>query len=278
MTTPGNIAQPTITRASRWGRPIAGAVLCAAIGAGIATLAGVALPVWALVGLGLLIPLAITLGVTWQGSGVFIRPVMAVRTPRKELALTFDDGPDPRFTPALLDLLEARGHRGTFFVIGKRVEAHADLLREIARRGHGIGNHSYLHSYTTTFAPPAQLAGELRKTGALIQQLAGITPRWFRSPVGLLSPRVAAAVQKADVDVVAWTASARDGVGSRRVPEALQKLEPHLVPGAILVLHDGVMDNRNETIALPLLREVLDRLDARGLKSVTLDQLVAPQS
>jgi peptidoglycan/xylan/chitin deacetylase (PgdA/CDA1 family) len=275
MAASGTDSQPQLTRASRWGRPVAGTVLCIAIVAGIAAAVGIALSPWIPAGLGLLLLLSITLGVTWQGSGVFTRPIMAVRTPRKELALTFDDGPDPRFTPALLDLLDARGHKGTFFVIGARAEAHADLLQEIARRGHGLGNHTYQHSYRTAFAPPSQLAAELRKTGALIQQLAGITTHWFRAPVGLLSPRVAAAARLAGVDVVAWTASARDGVASRRVPESLQKLGPHLVPGAILVLHDGVMDNRNETIALPLLREVLDRLDDRGLKSVTLDQLLA---
>ncbi len=234
-----------------------------------------AVPVRFAIGAVVMLTGTIGIGAIAQGSGVFARPVMSVRTTRRELALTFDDGPDPRWTPPLLDLLEAHGQRGTFFVIGARAEQHAALLADMSRRGHEIANHTWSHALYTACIPPRRLAQELERANVLIERATGARPTWFRAPVGILSPRIAAAVRLAGLRLVAWTASARDGVRFTTVPAAFARLEKSIVPGAVLVLHDAARDGDREPIARELLLMVLDRMEAEGLRSVTLSELCA---
>jgi peptidoglycan/xylan/chitin deacetylase (PgdA/CDA1 family) len=261
-------------RASKLGSPALLVILGSALVAGGTAAIGVPVPAWVLLASLLGLVAALVLGVTCQPSGIFAKPLISAHTQRREVALTFDDGPDPRTTPAILDALEAGGHRGTFFVIGARAAAHRQLLEEIAKRGHGLENHSFRHSYLTNLVAPKRLAEDLRQTSALIQGATGRRPRWFRPPVGLLSPRVAEAARRAQLDLVAWTANARDGVPSRTVSAALARLERHLRPGAILVLHDGRVGGGTSPIALSVLTAVLGRMDAMGLRSVSLDRLL----
>ena len=269
---------PRLIRAPAWGPVVLPGVALLALAVAGATLAGAPVPAW-LLGAALAVLLATAgLGVVLQSSGIFARPVIAVQTPRPELALTFDDGPDPLSTPLILDALEAGGHRGTFFVIGERAARHPELVAEIARRGHGLANHSFHHSYLTNLLAPARLASELRQTSALIERASGHVPRWFRPPVGLLSPRVAVGTRLAELDLMAWTASARDGVPSRTVESAVARLRPHLRPGAVLVLHDGAIKAGRAPIALEVLRSILQQLQAAGLRSVSVDQLLAAES
>lgn len=270
------LATPLPLHAGRWGRWVAGASVCSGIASAAAALTGVPVPWPWLVGVGAVTAGSVAAGVAWQRSGVFARPLLEVRTPRPELALTFDDGPDPRFTPALLELLEAHGQRATFFVIGERAQAHPELLAAIIRGGHALGNHSWAHGHATNLMAPRTLAAALRKTNALLERAAGRPTRWFRAPVGLLSPRLAAAARLAGLELVGWTASARDGVASRTVADALRRLEPALRPGAILTLHDGALGRRGSTIAREVLSGLLERMAERGLRSVTLDSLLSP--
>jgi peptidoglycan/xylan/chitin deacetylase (PgdA/CDA1 family) len=258
--------------ASPIGRFVLVTVALAALVASGATVAGAA-PVSIAVVTAVLLVLIVGVGTTVPSSGVFARPVIGVRTTRRALALTFDDGPDPRWTPALLDMLEARGHRATFFVIGARAERHAALLDEMRRRGHEIANHSWAHSYATPFIPPARFAHELERTNDLIKRATGVRPQWFRPPVGLLSPRIPQAALAAGLRLVTWTASARDGVASTTIARALTRLDASILPGAILVMHDAAMSGDREPIARELLRLVLDRMESSGLRSVTLSDL-----
>jgi peptidoglycan/xylan/chitin deacetylase (PgdA/CDA1 family) len=213
-------------------------------------------------------------GVFWNGAGLFARPILAGRGDGK-IALTFDDGPDPVETRKVMDALEAGGHRGTFFVIGARAEAHPDLLTELARRGHLVANHSYHHAYTTAFAPPARLAEELESAQALIARATGKAPRWFRPPVGILSPRVVEAARRSRLELVGWSANARDGVATT-VEEAAARLTRALRPGAILVLHDCIERGGRAPIAADVVERLSVEMERRGLKSVTLDELLDP--
>ena len=218
----------------------------------------------------------IAIGIGVPASGIFASPVLRGHTTRARVALTFDDGPHRRFTPAILDLLESRGHRGTFFVIGARAEQHEALLADLVRRGHEVANHTWRHSYTTNLMAPPALAAELERTNALVQRVTGVRPRWFRPPVGLLSPRIERAARLAHLELVAWTATARDGVRATTVDDAFARLERALAPGAILVLHDARLSGDDEPIARAVLARLLDVMDARGLKSVTLTECCAP--
>lgn len=254
--------------AGRFASPL-GRVLLVAVSLGCLLLlllagAGHAAPTWlaglAAASLGALL----ACGVILQSSGIFARPLLSVRTSRPEVAITFDDGPGPH-TAALLAALEAKGHRGTFFVVGER--ATPEALAAIARGGHAIENHSWKHSYLTPFLRPSTLAQELLRTSALIEAASKRRPRWFRPPVGLLSPRVKRAADLAGLQLVGWTATARDGVARRTAEQALSRLENELRPGAILVLHDL-------PVAVQVLPRLLELLEQRHLRSVTLPELL----
>jgi peptidoglycan/xylan/chitin deacetylase (PgdA/CDA1 family) len=235
----------------------AGCLLCALLGA----------PVWLMLLAAALFLAILACGVFFLSSGVFARPLMAVTTHRAEVAITFDDGPGPH-TQELLAALG--GHRATFFVIGQRTTPEA--LAAIARAGHAVENHSLHHSYLTPFLPPRKLAAELDETTARIETACGRRPRWFRPPVGLLSPRVARAAKLAGLQLAGWTATARDGVARTTAAQALARLEPHLRPGAILVLHDAT---ERRPVALDVLPGLLKLLEARQLKCVTLAELLS---
>jgi peptidoglycan/xylan/chitin deacetylase (PgdA/CDA1 family) len=220
-----------------------------------------------------LLAISVGAGVFWQRAGLFARPILGVEPARAgdRLALTFDDGPHPVHTRTVLDLLEARGHRATFFVIGKKAEASPELLAEITRRGHALGNHSYSHAHTIPFFSVAKLTQDLERA----QSLLGRPPRWFRAPAGVLSPRVVAAAERAKLTLVGWTATARDGIAGTTVEQAVARLEPSLRPGAILTLHDAAERDGRAPIAPEVLARVLDALERRRLRSVTLDELLS---
>src|SRR5262245_20008593 len=190
-----------------------GLALAAAI---LARVEGDAVPAWLIAGLAIATVATVGSGLAFIGSGMFGRAILGADPARSagRLALTFDDGPHPIHTRAVLDLLDARGHRATFFVIGTRAACHPELLAEIVRRGHGLGNHSYAHSWATAAFPVERLVADLRRARATLR-VAGCDSRWFRPPVGIVSPRVNAAAHRARLHIVGWTASARDGVPTR---------------------------------------------------------------
>lgn len=267
---------PSDGRASRLGAiALYAAIAWAAFGLGLS----VGDAIRPILALAMCLPLLVTIGVgvCLPTSGVFGRPLYRGASGRRELALTFDDGPDPRWTPALLDLLDSRNQRATFFVIGERAAKHPELLRDIVRRGHEIANHTWSHSYLTPFMSPRTLAAELSRTNAIVEQSTGQRPRWFRPPVGLLSPRVVLGAERAQVDIVCWTATARDGVERTTPDDAFARLDPAILPGAILVMHDARLKGDSEPNAVRIVSRLLDRMDALGLRSVTLSALFAPQ-
>ena len=258
-----------------WARVLFVAAVLAAAGQSAAAFAGGEVP-WAALAATLAALLAsIGAGVFLQSSGLFARPILGVRGARAEgrVAITFDDGPDATHTRPILELLERGGHRGTFFVIGRRAAAEPELLAEIVRRGHALGNHSYEHAHTTPFAAPARLAADLARAQELMAQ-AGARVRFFRPPIGLLSPRVAAAARRTHLTIVGWTATARDGRATTTADEAAARLIAAARPGAILVLHDAAERGGRTPVAAAALARLLESLAARGLRSVTLDELI----
>jgi len=261
-----------------WARLVFGVAVAATAGSVAWTFAGGDVP-WALLGgIVALLLAAIGGGVFVLGSGLFARPILAVTPARAagRVAITFDDGPDEVHTRAVAELLESRGHRGTFFVIGKRAAASPALLAELVRRGHGLGNHSWAHAYTTPFQPPKRLAEDLRQAQELLAT-AGAHVRFFRPPVGLLSPRVAEAARRIGLTIVGWSATARDGRAGTTPEQAAARLIAAARPGAILVLHDAVERAARRPVAVAALGPLLDALEARQLRSVTLDELIGDE-
>mgnify|MGYP002619824740 CR=1 FL=1 len=187
---------------------------------------------------------------------------------RPKVWLTIDDGPDPRTTPELLEVLDRFGVRATFFVIGDKARRHPELLAEIAARGHQLGNHSTSHPAGTFWClPPQQLERELQETSRLIRAVTGSPPEWFRPPVGHQNPFLHPIADRHGMQVVTWSASAWDGV-SIPLERAVRRIERRLTPGTILVLHEGYDPGSRGYTPAALLEAVLERLTSDGYSAV----------
>ena len=143
---------------------------------------------------------------------------VVVRGPRRArgVALTFDDGPHPEHTPRVLDLLDRAGAKATFFVIGHKAEAHPEVVREIVRRGHAVGVHSYAHDRLFSLRSLRFVRDDLRRAVAAIEAITGERPWLFRPPVGHTSLRIARAVEELDLEVIGWSARGVDGLARSR--------------------------------------------------------------
>src|SRR5690606_1791115 len=129
-------------------------------------------------------------GVMKADSAMFSPVLVRLPTAAKRVWLTIDDGPSED-TAAILDLLDAHGAKATFFVVGERARARPAALREVVRRGHGIGNHSYSHPQAWFWAlGPAGMRRQVAQAQATLTEIAGVAPRWFRAVVGMANPFV----------------------------------------------------------------------------------------
>ena len=158
------------------------------------------------------------------------------RTRDRAVALTFDDGPDPDTTLALLDLLAKLEVRAAFFVTGARAGAHPDLVRMIIQRGHEIGNHSFSHSPFLMFRSTRVIRREIGRTQHVLTML-GVTPLAFRPPVGVTGPRLWRPLLEAGMFCVNFSRRARDA-GNRRVKGLSTRIARRARPGDIVLLHD----------------------------------------
>ena len=177
--------------------------------------------------------------------------------------LTIDDGPSDDTRP-LLDLLDAHGARATFFLVGARARARPELVREIVRRGHGIGNHSQTHPQAVFWAlGPARMRREIGACQRTLADIAGQAPVWFRSVVGHSNPFVHAPLREAGLARVGWSARGFDAVEAD-VGKVVSRIDAGLAPGAIVLLHEGAAHGRN----VGMVAGVLAKLDERGLRAV----------
>lgn len=135
--------------------------------------------------------------------------MLAGPTTANRIALTFDDGPDPRFTPQVLDVLQEYNVPATFFVMGRRAERFPDLVTRMAAEGHVIGNHSYSHPNFVVEDDVALREQEVRQTEAIIQNLVGYRPRFFRAPYGFLYNELVEKLAELNNTVVAWSIDVR---------------------------------------------------------------------
>ncbi|MGA8034508.1 MAG: polysaccharide deacetylase family protein [Candidatus Acidiferrales bacterium] len=191
------------------------------------------------------------------------------------MALTFDDGPNPAVTTALLDLLERYQAKGTFFVVGKHVRAFPRLTAEIVRRGHTIGNHTETHPRLNV-CTPARTRDELDRCAEAIGEAANVKPRWMRPPYGYRSPWLDGIVRsRFQSQVVMWSRMARDWAFTDPEP-VIQRLR-RTGGGDIVVLHDGdhrALQGKREHV-LVALEYWLPRWKDRGLRFLSMDEVQA---
>jgi peptidoglycan/xylan/chitin deacetylase (PgdA/CDA1 family) len=196
---------------------------------------------------------------------------------RGEIAITFDDGPDPQVTPQVLDLLDRFDAKATFFCIAREAARHPQLCREIARRGHAVENHSCGHLPTFAFLGLRGIRRELASAQSTLAEMTGRAPRFFRPPAGLRNPLLDPVLHALGLRLVSWT---RRGFDTRKGDAELvaTRLLGGLAAGDILLLHDGhcARTAQGHAVVLEVLPQVLRAARERGLRPVTLDKAIAP--
>jgi peptidoglycan/xylan/chitin deacetylase (PgdA/CDA1 family) len=187
-----------------------------------------------------------------------------IHTNQKVVALTFDDGPDPEFTEAILEILKQKQVKATFFVIGENARQNPSLLRRMITEGHEIGNHGYTHDYSQR-----KLTDEIKQTDQSVYTATGTHTYFYRPPGGFVTKSQINMIKNQGYVVTLWSVDSRDwrkpGV-NRIVSNVVQKV----FPGAIVLLHDGGGFKSQTVLAL---EPLIDKLNADGYRFVTLSEL-----
>jgi peptidoglycan/xylan/chitin deacetylase (PgdA/CDA1 family) len=195
---------------------------------------------------------------------------------RPLVALTFDDGPAPGDTEQTLDLLDLWGMRATFFCLGSQLARHPALAAEIVRRGHEVASHGHAHRHHLLRAPTFP-ARDLDRALGCHRDIFGVTPRWYRPPYGQCTAATLLAARRRGLETVLWSRWGREFAESHGAP-VRRRLEPGLVPGGVLLLHDNDVSCRPGTAALTraTLPWLARALADRGLRAVSLAEVAGP--
>lgn len=212
--------------------------------------------------------LLIALGVPLIRMQLFCPAILRGTTAQRAIALTFDDGPDPEETPALLDLLRRENVKATFFLIGRRVDEHPELARRIADEGHLVGNHSHNHRWQNTLTSPSAIAREMTDAQGAIERATGVVPRFYRPPIGLTTPNFQTAIRRVGLKLVGWEVRPFDT--QYPADEVVKRVLRGVKPGSIVLLHDGFSPpGKIVEITATLIRE----LRTRGFELVRVDDM-----
>jgi peptidoglycan-N-acetylglucosamine deacetylase len=230
--------------------------------------------------------LAIALGagalslVVFDPNATFWAPTMwRAPRPTNAVALTFDDGPDPEFTPRVLAILAEKNVPAAFFVVGRRAEEHPGVLADIDRAGHLVAAHSYTHDLAFHFRLWAGVRRELAAGNAAIVRAIGREPRLFRAPQGFKNPALGDVLREMGMTAIGWQVRGLDAI--EKDPDAIfRRIVRGTKPGGVIAMHDGAgllgTSSRQPTIeALPRL---IDALRAEGLEFKRLDALLGVEA
>ena len=202
--------------------------------------------------------------------------IYRVNSTEKLVALTFDDGPSPVWTPKILDELNKAQVKATFFMLGEHVAKYPDVARRVVREGHEIGNHTYDH-HVLIYYTMEELEAELNNASNVIKGVTGVTTKYFRPPKAWLTPDEKVKVAQMGYKVILWSLNAKDWVtfDDRYMVRYISK---NIRPGDILLFHDsgGAFSseggNRSETVSC--IKGLVEKLKEKGYRFVTISELL----
>jgi peptidoglycan-N-acetylglucosamine deacetylase len=183
------------------------------------------------------------------------------------VAITFDDGPVPESTTRILEMLRKEGVKATFFCIGKNVQDHPALAKQIQDEGHLVGNHSYFHGSMFDLQSPRAMMEELKNTNRIVQQVTGKMPRFFRPPYGVTNPMLAKAVKQLNLVTTGWSVRSFDTIAKEKT-KLYERVTKNLKGGDIILFHDRCELTRQ------ILPDLLAHIRKSGLKVEALDVML----
>lgn len=185
------------------------------------------------------------------------------KTEKKRIALTFDDGPHPIYTPQMLELLKEEQVPATFFLLGENVELYGDVVKEIAKEGHLIGNHTYHHVQITSLSLE-EACKEIQETSDLIEELTGTGTEYVRPPFGTWNEELE---ERLNLIPVMWSIDTKDWT-TQNVDWIVRETVKHAEDHDIILMHDSYQST------VDAVKRVIEQLEAEGFEFATVDEII----
>jgi peptidoglycan/xylan/chitin deacetylase (PgdA/CDA1 family) len=209
-------------------------------------------------------------GCYYVGSNFFIKIICKADTDKKEIAISFDDGPAENYTKEILTLLNSENIKATFFCIGNRIAGNETILKQVQADGHIIGNHSYSHHFWFDMYSTKKMQEDLKQMDTEMERVTGLKPKLFRPPYGVTNPNLAKAIKNCGYKPVGWSVRSMDTV-IKDERKLLDKINEGIKPGAVFLFHD----TSKTTVAV--LPQFIQEVKKRGYSIIPIDKLLALQ-
>jgi peptidoglycan/xylan/chitin deacetylase (PgdA/CDA1 family) len=209
-------------------------------------------------------------GCYYVGSNFFVKIICKAYTDKKEIAISFDDGPAENYTKEILEILKAEQVKAIFFCIGHRIAGNEVVLKQVQADGHIIGNHSYSHHFWFDMYPAKKMQEDLKQMDAEMQRVIGLKPKLFRPPYGVTNPNLAKAIKNGGYTPVGWSVRSMDTM-IKDGKKLLDKINDGIKPGAVFLFHD------TSKTTLDVLPQFIKEVKNRGYNIIPLDKLLALQ-
>ena len=183
-----------------------------------------------------------------------------------QIYLTFDDGPDPIFTPQILAILEKERATASFFVVGKKAQQYPEIVQQMNQSGHTIGIHSFEHR-RLFYQSKVYIQGQLGKSKFIVEQIIGKPVRYFRPPYGVFSPRLIQVCRELNLMLVLWSIMSYDFDENVSDKLILKLIEIYIAGGDIIVFHDGHVKSER---TMRILKSVIKIIKEKGLKLISI--------
>jgi peptidoglycan/xylan/chitin deacetylase (PgdA/CDA1 family) len=225
---------------------------------------------------GILIFLATYMFIPWVITRILGIGVFRKGRVRREIAFTFDDGPDPQYTPILLDMLKKHQIKATFFVLGSKAELYPDIILRMHNEGHQIGIHNYKHASNWLMAPWTVVKKHIKRSADVIETITGTRPSYYRPPWGILN--LWGFFLRKNYQLVFWSVMGYDWLSSVGKTQLKGRLLRDITDGSVILLHDSGdtfgADHDAPYYMLKSLDEVIADVKARGFHCVRIDEMV----
>lgn len=200
-------------------------------------------------------------------SNFYVKTVSSAKTLSKQIAISFDDGPAPAYTPQILQILKDHEVKAAFFCIGKRIRENENLLKQVHEDGHIIGNHSYSHDLWFDLFSSRKMSEDLKMMSETMQKAIGLKPKLFRPPYGVTNPNLKKAIRQGNYISIGWNIRSMDTV-IKDAQKLLLKVTGSLKPGAVVLFHD------TSKSTLDILSTFIQQAKEMGYEIVRLDKLL----